>query len=361
MINFLIEATGSPLAARMNPIIYVALILGLFVVAIAGSLALLYNRMKAKQQTPEWIEAQKSRITKKNDVEAFVKKYKLHPNYESFLLRFCKKQKINNILYTFKEQEYLEPFYRNYYTDCLNSNNQKEINLLFRTKFELERIVASISTVSSTKVLVKDWKITEIFPDGSKAHYKVFENNKESLSIDIPEEVYNSEDKPGTMDKVAFTFKTDTGMKYAFVSRLMRYEKNNESYCMVVSHSNDLIAKVARNFKRIPVNEKCRIASCTVETTKKNEKKLVPTEKRFDCALTNISGGGCCVSTTLPVKENQNIYIEMQLPDGPGSVFGKIVKTRKSKTVGLYNLHVQFTDITIETQNKILAKVYRYN
>lgn len=358
---FLIEATGSPLVARMNPIIYVALIFGIFIVAVAGSLAFLYNMLKAKQKSPEWIEAQKGRVTKKRDIEEFSKKYKVSSKYEEFLLKFCKKQKINNFLYTFRDLEYIEPFFRNHYVELLNSNNQKEINLLFRTKFEVERIVASLSTVNSTKAIPKNWKITEIFPDGSKAHYKVLENTSECITISIPEEVFNSDDKPEAMEKVAFTFKLETGMKYAFVSRLMRYEKKGENFCMIVSHSNDLIAKVARNFKRIPVNERCKIASCSVETNKKNEKKLVPAEKRFDVALTNISGGGCCVSTTLPVKENQNIYIELNFADGTYGIFGRIVKTRKAKTEGLYNLHVQFTDISLEAQNKILAKVYRYN
>lgn len=361
MILFLIEATGSPLAARMNPIIYVALILGAIAIAILGGLALLYNLNKAKQKSPEWIEAQKNRPTKRSDIVEFSEKYKLNSTEENCLWRFCHRTKPNNILYTFKEIGYLDPFFRQYYDELRLDNNQKEMNTFFSVMFKIERILASLCNVTTTRVLAKDWKITEIFPDGTKAHYSVYENTKDYLAINITKEVFESEDKPQNMDKVAFSFKTEQGMKYAFVSRLMRYEQTNEGYIMLVSHSNDLIAKVARSFKRINVSEKCKIASVKVTTNKKGEKTLVADEKKFDCAITNISGGGCCVCTTLPVKEGQNIYVELNFPDGPDFAFGTIVKTRKARTAGLYNLHVRFTNITLEAQNKILAKVYRYN
>ena len=150
-------------------------------------------------------------------------------------------------------------------------------------------------------------------------------------------------------------------MRYAFVSRILRYETDANGHQMIISHSNDLITKQQRHFKRISVNEKCKIASIKSETNKKNEKKLVPTEKKYECALTNISGGGCCISTTLPIKENQMTYVEFSLSDGEYGVFGTIVKTRKSPTQGLFNLHIKFNDISVEVQNKILAKVYGYN
>ncbi|MBQ1949382.1 MAG: hypothetical protein II367_04410, partial [Treponema sp.] len=63
----------------------------------------------------------------------------------------------------------------------------------------------------------------------------------------------------------------------------------------------------------------------------------------------------------LPVKEGQLIFTQISTPVGSVGIYGKIIKTRKAKTEGLFNLHVQFTDIPINTQNKIFAKVYDFS
>ncbi len=359
-MNLDFQAGNSPLAARMNPAIYVVLIFALAISGILGIVFFILKKRKQAEETPEWIEAQAKRKTKRKDVEVFSEKYKLKPDEENFLWKMCRKYEIPNILFAVKKFSSIEPYFEKYYSQNKNTS-QADINLMFRLEFKLERIFAASVVISSTKMIAKNSKISEIFPDGTKTDFFVYENTKDYLSIKITNEFFESPDKPENLAKVAFTFRTEAGMQYAFVSRILRYETDANGCQMIVSHSSDLITKQQRHFKRINVNEKCKFSSIKIETTKKSEKKLVPAEKKYECMLTNISGGGCCISTTLPIKENQMTYIEISLADGEYGVFGTIVKTRKSKTQGIFNLHIKFCNISVEVQNKILAKVYGYN
>ncbi len=359
-MNLDFQAGGSPLAARMNPAIYTVLIAALVISAVLAAIFFIQKKRKKIEETPEWQAAQAKRKTNRKDVSIFSEKYKLKPEEEAFLWKICKKYEITNILFAIKDLKSLEPYFEKYYSSN-KDNSQTDINLMFRLKFRLERIFASSESISSTKLLAKNSKISEIFPDGTKTDFFVYENTKDYLSIKITDEFFASPKKPENLEKVAFTFHSPAGMQYAFVSRILRYENDQNGHQMIVSHSNDLITKQQRHFKRINVNEKCKIASIKIETNKKNEKKYIPAEKKYECVLTNISGGGCCISTTLPIKESQMTYIEISLSDGEYGVFGTIVKTRKSQTQGLFNLHIKFSNISLEVQNKILAKVYGYN
>ena len=102
-MNLNFQAGTSPLAARMNPAIYTVL---LFALIVAGSLTFLFfllNKKKEKEKTPEWIEAQSKRKTKRRDVEIFSEKYKLKPEEENLLWKICKKYGIPNILFAIKD------------------------------------------------------------------------------------------------------------------------------------------------------------------------------------------------------------------------------------------------------------------
>lgn len=349
-----------PFSSIITPAVLLLIIfMAIFAVAIAVILLVLKNK-KEQEQTPEWIEAQKKRKTTKNDISVFSEKYKLKPEEISFLWKLCRSYKIPNILYAVKNIENLNHYFERYYAENKNGS-EENLNLMFRLKFRIERIFAASQTITSTKVLTKNMHISEIFPDGSKKHFYIYKNEKDFLAIKITEEFFNSDEKPGNLAKVAFTFISETGMRYAFISRLLRYEKEENNFLMLISHSNDLITKQQRNFKRMNIDEKCKIASLKTETNKKNEKIYVPSEQKFDCMLTNISGGGCCISTTLPIKEGQLIYIEFSLENEMVGLNGTIVRTRKASTQGLFNIHVHFINIPIDIQNKILAKVNGYN
>ncbi|MCR5402015.1 MAG: hypothetical protein K6E78_10545, partial [Treponema sp.] len=66
------------------------------------------------------------------------------------------------------------------------------------------------------------------------------------------------------------------------------------------------------------------------------------------------------ISANLPIKEGQFIRCKFISCGVEVSPIGKIVRSRKTIQAGLYNLHIHFSKIDMEEQNKILAKVYGY-
>ena len=75
--------------------------------------------------------------------------------------------------------------------------------------------------------------------------------------------------------------------------------------------------------------------------------------------LSNISAGGCCIQTDLPVKDKQYICVSLPSMGIKERLFGVIKNTRKLPT-GLSTLHIQFVDISLESQNKIFTLVYKF-
>ena len=95
------------------------------------------------------------------------------------------------------------------------------------------------------------------------------------------------------------------------------------------------------------------------ENPKKGEEKYIVSEKEYEGKITNISAGGCCIQTDLPIKEKQ--YIGIILPDTgiDETIVGIIRRTRRLPT-GKLALHIQFIQISLATKNRIHTLVYKY-
>ena len=75
--------------------------------------------------------------------------------------------------------------------------------------------------------------------------------------------------------------------------------------------------------------------------------------------ITNISAGGCCIQTTLPIKEKQ--YIGVSLPDtGIDEVMVGIIRRTRRLPTGKLALHIQFVQISLFAKNRINTLVYKY-
>ena len=129
---------------------------------------------------------------------------------------------------------------------------------------------------------------------------------------------------------------------------------------MIISHSEQLECQAQRHFKREFFEKECNFKAVKVnQDPQKGEEKYSFSEKEYQGKLTNISAGGCCIQTTLPIKEKQ--YIGIILPDSgiEDTLVGIIRKTRRLPT-GKLALHIQFTDIPLAAKNRIHILVYKY-
>ena len=74
----------------------------------------------------------------------------------------------------------------------------------------------------------------------------------------------------------------------------------------------------------------------------------------------DVSTGGCRITTNMPIKPEQFIYIRGKLnAQDEDVVIGTIVRTTK-RLDGLFILHIRFVKIAREVENRIQALVCQY-
>lgn len=355
-MNFILQAK----MARNAPSVYFIILFLIVLIATLFIAHLLIKFNKKKKLSAKYIKLQQEKTTTRKDVQLTAKKYNFDSEEENVLWKICKKYKIKNILYVVKQLNVIDEYFKRYYTE-LKETSEIELSVMFRLRFKLERILAGTGILSSTHSIPIKTKIDEIFKDGSKKSYIIVENTKDYLGIQISQNDFYAENKPQELEKVAFTFTMPTQMSYAFVTRVIKYSKNNENHpILLVAHTNKLLQKQQRHYKRININEDCFFSYTKMQKNKNGKTSYNTSGQKYKAQVTNISGGGCCITTQLPIKEEQLIYLELLMKNGTIPAVGKIVKTRKSYQADFFNLHIKFISISVKNRNRLIAYVYNY-
>ncbi|MGP1459535.1 MAG: PilZ domain-containing protein [Treponema sp.] len=355
------QAGKSPILSRQNPVIYTALLIGLIIIAAIFVVWSFLKRRKKFEQSEEFKEQEKRRMTKRRDVKVLSQRYAFSTDEETTLFHICRKYRIPNIVYSMQNPENLEPFFKSAYEDLRREHNEILINRLFNLKFRLDKIYAGTQIIENTRRLLPETAVFMNFTDGSRIECRLLENTKDSLVLQIPENYFASELRQKEFTKAVFSFVSKTELSYAFFARILRYEKSVSGIpCMLIAHSSELMKKVRHNYKRIDTESPCSFSAVKKRDVGKKA-HYEPFGKRYDCTLTNISGGGCRLRSRLPIKEGQLICTHFNFDGREESAIGKIVKTRKSPDGKSYVLRIHFLEIPLELQNKILVRVYGYN
>lgn len=360
-MNLNFQAGSSPLTSRHNPVIYSAIFVALIFIFIAVLIWLALKKIEQIKQTDEWIEKQKERTTKKKDVIQTARKYNLSDEETKLLWKICNKTKANNIYYNIKNSSYLFDLFLNAYQDFISvpNPNQTEIYNMFNLKFKIEKIIAASSLIKSSHLIPEQTKIYFITKNSEKVIFNLETNHKDYMILSPLKELVEGETKPEELTKLIFTFVSQTGMHYGFLSRLIRYQDENNKQVMIISHPTELYTQTQRHYKRIRINENGTFYAAK-QNENSEEKKYSVGEKKYPCKITNISGGGCCVTTNFPIKEKQYLFLEAPFISDEKLILGKIVKTRNSLTEGLFNLHINFEKISLEMINKIQAEAHNF-
>ena len=215
--------------------------------------------------------------------------------------------------------------------------------------------------IISTKQINPSSVVFYITKEGDSLPFYCVENTSEYFSVEIPDFFLQKKDKPNTLDKIYFTYKPQNGLSYCFSTRILRYTKLEDKNLMVLSHSDNIYAELQRNNKRKAIDYPCFFTSIKKEEIdKKSEITYIFNENYHEGKLINISGGGCCLNTSLPIKENQKLGIKIPLLDLTSPIVGLIKKTRKMPD-GTFALHIQFIKFSTKEQNKILAFIYGFD
>ncbi len=355
--------TGStPLIARQTKGVYNFLIIPLVVICFFLVLSILLNRLKKQHETPEWIEAQKKRLTNRKDITDFAQKHSLTRADSELLWEICRKNKTPNICYLIHDSAAVEALFKSSYLEMKAKHEAEEkITELFRLRYRLEIAEASTSIITSTTTIPESTTLTYIAPNGMQILCSLKKNIPENMILSIPPQLYESGTKPPPLSKAVFSFVAYTGMHYMFSTRVIRYstglDNQNE---MALAQTNDLRPQTRRQSKRIDMDTPC-LFSAVKESDMLKKVSFVPLEKQYECVLSNISADGCCIITPLPIKENQNICVSIPLGGETFQTIGRIVATRRNPVNNMFFLHISFIQIEPSVRNKIFAFVYGYN
>lgn len=345
-------STGiSPLEARATKGINDWLIYPFFLIVLFAIIFVFHKMRKARHATPEWIAAQKKRMTTKKDCAEVAKRYSLSKSEQDFLFEICKKTKAPNISYTIGNDEKLDAVFRACHNLFLKeSAGEKKITKLFLLRRKIEEVESSRSVITSTAGLSEGLKITCITPRGT-TQCILKKNTKENMSLSVPQSFFTSEAKPAPLAKCSFMFTTQSYASYLFIARVIRYDKAiDNSPEMIIAHTNDVKQQTRRKSKRRDIDLPCTFARIDGNKTGESMNGLVK----------NISDRGCCIASTGVAAKNEMIALSLVLREKPYTVFGKIVGDRTNKMTNTHLLNVAFVKIDFEARNRIFSYVYGY-
>lgn len=357
------NGSGSLIDSRQTaPILAIFLVL-LLIVAVVVFIAILLKKQQNYYKSENYITKEQNRPTKRSDITKLAKQIDLNSEDQAALWEVCQATKCNNIIYLLKSNAEVVELFRNAY-EILKENQSFttiKMNRFFNCLFKLEMMVAQNKKLYSTQQIPELSIIFYINDEGEQYPFTVVQNIKDFFTVELPEFVFKSPRKPALLVRSRFNYKTPDGLSYNFISRLIRYDENEEGkYKAVIAHTDQLQSQSQRHFRREFFSEKCVFASAKLnKNAKKDEEKFIYSEKIHMGKLSNISAGGCCIQTDLPVKDKQYICVSLPSMGIKERLFGVIKNTRKLPT-GLFALHIQFVDISLESQNKIFTLVYKF-
>ena len=365
MFFLLGSGSGSPIEARQThatDLVFIVILLVAFA-AILGLAFIIFLKIKNYYKSEQYIEKERSRKTKLKDVQKLAKDNNLSQKDINVIWDICRLTDTNNILYSLRSNNEVDELFHTAYEIMKQQNlfTDQKMDDFFTTLFRLEMVVAQFKKVISTRQIPEQTVIFYISNEGEQYPFTVTQNQKDFFTAEIPDFIYKSPRKPALLTRSRFTFKTSDGLSYNLITRIIRYNEGNDGkYYMVLSHSEQLECQAQRHFKRDFFESQCNFKAVKyLENPGKGEEQYTFSDKEYQGKLTNISAGGCCIQTDLPIKEKQ--YIGIMRPDTgiEETIIGIIRRTRRLPT-GKLALHIQFVQISLASKNRINTLVYKY-
>ncbi|MCR5188986.1 MAG: PilZ domain-containing protein [Treponema sp.] len=357
--------SGSPIEARQTAPIFLIILVLAIITAFVVLIAFLFKQIQNYKTSDKYISKEQNRKTKHSDVVKLCKINNFKPEDQSILWEVCQITDCTNILYLLKSNSDVTELFRQAYFTMKDKNLFTDIkmNNFFNCLYKLEMMVAQYKKLVSTQQFPLQSMVFYITDEGEQMPFTVVDNNKDFFTVEIPEFLYKTPRRPQLLIRSRFNFKTPDGLSYNFVSRIVRYDTNTEGvYKAVIAFTDKLECQAQRHFKREFMEEKCIFASVTPNpnaNVKKGEEPYKYSDKMYAGKLSNISGGGCCIQTKLPIKEKQHICVILPTMGIEEKIVGIIRRTRKLPS-GLFALHIQFEKISMKTKNRIFTLVYKF-
>ncbi len=353
---------GQLLAARSNAAVYTFILIA---IAVLVAILLLYIVLKKMKKTPsfsEWKTKQKDMPTKRANVTALAQAAKLTEDEIELLWTICRRYRLTNIEYLYKDNKTIDPAFKDYYRELSRGKENDEIiRNLFSLRYKMEKLRASKLYLTSTKRIAEGTEFN-YFADGRKFIFTLTDKDEYGCWLKCPKLLSNSQFKPEPLAKINISFNLKQHVTFGLTIRVIRYEtrKDGEEY-LFFNHNDHLIPLQRRTAKRLDVSSTCTFSAVDVIYDGENKAVYKKKEKSYQGHLMDISCGGCKMSSSMPIKDGQLIHIDIVYEDKLDlHLFGKILRTGRSKINAEYVLHIQFINIKTSVQNTIYAFVYNY-
>ena len=305
----------SPLMARQGFPIGMFLVGVLAVAILVVGIWFFTKHLIDYKKSDKYIQKQLSRMTTQKDVKKFCDTHRLNSKLANQLWNMCRIKKLPNINYYIKEHTLVSEAFKEYYF-YLKQNNAslEDINDFFELNFQVEKICAASKSLLSTKQLTLESVVFYLTHESEQFPFYVKANTTDYFALEIPKFMYENPNlKPPLLERLRFITKSADGMTFHFTTRAMRYQNNPDGKIhLILTHSEDLLNQAHRNSKREPIDAECTFSPARIareeerskQAIKNKEEEFIVSPKEYPGKVTNISTGGCCIKTNLPIKEN---------------------------------------------------------
>lgn len=230
--------TGSPLAARQNPDVYVFAISFVIVVAVAAVIFFIIQRLIARTRTEKWIEANKNRPTRPGDVRRVARETGLNRAERSYLQQLCKAHAAKNIAFLYRSSgELAELFAKEFARINTPDRDEAKVAVFFSLRLKLDRQNEQNRVILTTKSLNEGQIISIIDEKKMPWNVHLYKNTPTGFYVEIPKEFSN--DKPKPLSDFLIDFTTEADIRYQCVVKAARYETSpNGKELLFITHSS---------------------------------------------------------------------------------------------------------------------------
>lgn len=360
---FLLQ-TGSTIQARAElNVMKVVIILAAVFLAIAV-VYIISKAITGYLNSPAYIEKKKNRPTSAKDISEIAASCSLVKEERDVFALICKAHDTPNIKYLVRDYEAMRECLKEQFKVFDRAEDETGKSQLFALQKKLFKVFRQQERIKNSKNISVNTIFTLTVAKGFHYKLQLTENSSEAMILSIPPTL-KSDQLPKPLEKINFIFELDDGTPYNLESRVVRYQAGKDNaQQMVIVHSDKISALQKREQERAELNLPCKFYSVKVSVEgsgKKERVNYIPSEKAYEGVLEDISTGGCRLVTNLPIKAEQNIYIEGSFNMRQSDVaVGSIVRTTK-RSDGIFILHIRFIKIELKVVNRIQAMVNKYD
>ena len=356
--------SGSPLQARLEVNVFSVILILAAIIVVITVVYMISKIITNYLNSPEYIEKKKNRPTSQKDINEIATRCSLSKEEKDILSNICKNNRTPNIKYIVNDYATMQDLFRSQFITFDKNGDEIGKSHLFLLQKKVFKVFRQQEKLKNSKNIAAQTVLTLTVAKGFHHKLTMVDNNSEAIVLEIPHSIKN-EELPKPLEKVSFIFELEDGTPYNLETRVVRYQKGkNGENQMVIVHSDKISPLQKREQERAEINVQCEFRSVkvVVENEGKKEKvRYVPSDKAHEGVIEDISTGGCRLIAKLPIKADQNIYIDGPLNKKQNDhVVGTIVRTTK-RSDGIYILHIRFLRIDMKVVNRIQAMVSKFD